>query len=190
MISDASWQELCTGLVRSDDRAFERIFFLIRDDLVRYVRSIVNDDSTSHDLVQDVFVSLWNLRASLDPDRPLRSYIFRMARNRAFRHLRDERIHARREAVLASDPRPGSGQPDDGYDAEMLRSKLMLWMDELPMRQREALTLSRMHGLSHLEIAAVMAISPRTVNNHIMRALETLRERLQAYNAVAQPDGS
>ena len=189
MISDATWHELCTGLVRSDDRAFERIFFLTRDDLVRYVRSIVNDDPTAHDLVQDVFVSLWNLRATLDPDRPLRSYIFRMARNRAFRHLRDERIHARREAVLAGIPVSGPGQPDDGFDAEVLRLKLMAWMNELPLRQREALALSRMHNLSHQEIAAVMGISPRTVNNHIMRALESLRDRLQAYNTVAPSDG-
>ena len=189
MTSDATWHELCTGLVRSDDRAFERIFFLTRDDLLRYVRSIVKDDSTSHDLVQDVFVSLWNLRASLDPERPLRSYIFRMARNRAFRHLRDERIHARREAVLAADPPSGPRQPDDGFDAEVLRVRLLTWMEELPLRQREALTLSRMHGLSHQEIAAVMDISPRTVNNHIMRALDCLRERLGAYDAHAQQNG-
>ena len=179
-----TWKELCRRLSQSDDGAFERVFRLTRDDLVRYVASIVRDDATAHDLVQDVFVGLWDLRASLDPERSLLAYVFRMARNRAYRHLRDARIHARHDAMLAEEA-PDEIRPDDGVDAELLGTKLHRWMEELPDRQREALRLSRLHGLSHQEIAAVMEISARTVNNHIMRALETLRDRLERYETRA-----
>ena len=175
-----TWKELCRDLAQSDEGAFERVFRRTREDLVRYVASIVRDDAAAHDLVQDVFAGLWDLRATLDPERSLLAYIFRMARNRAYRHLRDTRIHARHDAVLAGET-PDAAWPEDGVDAEMLDMKLFRWMEELPNRQREALRLSRLHGLSHQEIAAVMEVSPRTVNNHIMRALETLRDRLEKY---------
>jgi RNA polymerase sigma-70 factor (ECF subfamily) len=50
----------------------------------------------------------------------------------------------------------------------------------LPERQREALMLSRFEGLSHEEIAGVMGVAPRTVNNHLVRGLRFLRERFEA----------
>ena len=65
--------------------------------------------------------------------------------------------------------------------AQRLDDKLQLWIDQLPERQREALTLTRFEGLSHVEVAEIMGISPRTVNNHLVKALETLRDQIRAY---------
>ena len=156
---------------------------MLREDLVRYVRSIVNEDTVAHDLVQDVFVSLWSLRISLDPARPLKAYLYRMARNRAYRHLRDERTHAEKHAIIEQQS-PKVAQNNDHLDAAQLSEKLKKWIGELPARQREALVLSRYHELSHRDVAAVMEVSPRTVNNHIMRALEHLQARIRAFEPI------
>ncbi len=175
---------LCRRLQASDRAAFEQVFRLLREDLLRYVQSIVNSPAAAHDLTQDVFVALWGLRASLDPARSLRAYLYRMARNRAYRYLRDERTHARKQALLkeqATARTPAPPGPDAAFDADSLGNKLHAWIHELPTRQREALVLSRFHELSHREIAAVMGVSPRTVNNHIVRALTHLAGRIQAY---------
>ena len=126
----------------------------------------------------------WDALESLDPTQPLKAYLYRMARNRAYRHLRDERLHAEKHVLLmhrAEARGPETGWLDAGPDAEQLRLRLHAWIDELPDRQREALVLSRFHELSHREVAAVMGVSPRTVNNHIMRALEHLQGRIQAF---------
>ena len=181
------WQSRCERLKASDRRAFEEIYRDLRDDLLRYVVSVVRDGATAHDLVQDVFVSLWQGRERLDPTLSLRAYLFRMARNRAYRHLRDERIHARR--LLELPPREEASldePPEQALDADVLGERLHAWMGELPERQQEALTLSRFHGLSHREVAEAMEISPRTVNNHIVRALEFLHARLQRFQSVAR----
>ena len=63
-----------------------------------------------------------------------------------------------------------------------------MWIDELPPRRREAFRLSRFDGLSHDEIARVMALTPKTVNNHIVLALQTLRERLAHFDPDAFRD--
>lgn len=183
MSSDETLEVICRRLRASDREAFERVFRLLREDLLRYVCSIVRSGPMAHDLVQDVFVSLWGLRETLDPTQPLKAYLYRMARNRAYRHLRDERLHARKHQDLrqAADEARGPTWPDAEVDAGLLGHALRQWIEELPERQREALVLSRFHGLSHREVASVMAVSPRTVNNHIMRALNHLQGRIQAY---------
>ena len=56
------------------------------------------------------------------------------------------------------------------------------WIEALPDRQREALRLSRVAGLTHQEVAEAMDLSARTVNNHLVRALRTLRDRVRAYD--------
>ncbi|QXD16655.1 RNA polymerase sigma-70 factor [Rhodocaloribacter litoris] len=175
-------EELCRRLKASDREAFEAIFRLFRGDLLRFATAIVEDATVAHDLVQDVFVSLWGLRETLDPSKSLRAYLFRMTRNRAYRHLRDERTHARKHTQLGDEAaaRPPA-EVTNGHDAALLADRLQAWIAALPARQREALLLSRFHELSHREIAAVMDISPRTVNNHIVRALEHLQRCLEAF---------
>ncbi len=178
-----SLEALCTRLIQSDRIAFEAIFRGLREDLVRYARSIVGSDTIAHDLIQDVFVSLWGLRETLDPSQSLKAYLYRMARNRALRYLRDERTHAQKHLLLHGNAPPAARaeQTEEKLDADALRRQLQTWLSEMPERQREALLLSRMHGLSHREIATLMDLSPRTVNNHIVRALAFLQERIEAF---------
>ena len=184
MSPNDSPQSYCEPIKASNREAFGLLFRRMRGELLRYVRSIVRDDALAHDLIQDVFVSLWGLRESLDPSKSLKAYLYQMARNRAIRHLRDERIHDRKHDLIrktSSGHVPLREWPDSNVDATTLTAKLKAWVDQLPERQREALMLSRFQGLSHKEIADIMAISPRTVNNHIMRALSYLQVQIEAF---------
>src|SRR5690606_835002 len=149
-----------------------------RDGLLRYVFTVVHDDALTHDLVQDVFEGLWKLRDRLDPTQSLPALLFRMARNRALRHLRDARLHARKHTEIEPPPHPDL--PGHALDADALADRFRTWIDALPTQQREALVLSRFHALSHREVADAMGLSPRTVNNHIVRALKRLQRHLDA----------
>ncbi len=184
MSTSPSFEEYCKRLNASDRSAFGDLFRLLREELIRYVHRIVKDEALAHDLIQDVFISLWGLRTSLDPSRSLKAYIYQMAKNRAIRHLRDERIHDEKHKIIkqqSSGKIPKREQPDAMVDVSTLSTRLKVWIEELPDRQREAILLSRFQGLSHREIADIMAISPRTVNNHIMRALTHLQHRIEAF---------
>jgi len=184
------YEGLSRRLAGSDRAAFEDVFRRMRGDLVRYAGRIVRDDALAHDLVQDVFFDLWMARDRLDPGQSLRAYLFRSTRNRAFNHLRDRRRHSASHAEIraASDSTANARVgPEEELEADMLGAWLDARIRELPDRQAEALRLSRYGGLSHEEIAEVMEISPRTVNNHIVRALAFLSERLRSFRAPTQP---
>ncbi|MEM6647139.1 MAG: RNA polymerase sigma-70 factor [Bacteroidota bacterium] len=185
MLDAATLQPLCARLRDSDRSAFEALFRMARTPLLRYVCAIVHDRELAHDLVQDVFVMLWGLREGLDPSQSLKPYLYRMARNRALRHLRDSRTHARKEAELgATLPVMTDTSAEDAHDADLMKRHLKQWITALPDRQREALTLSRFHYLSHREVGELMGISPRTVNNHIIRALDALHQRAEHFAAA------
>ena len=165
-------------VVNSDEGAFESLFRALHDDLLGHVRRLVEDDATARDLVQEAFVRFWERRKDHDPSGSVRALLHRTARNLALNHLRDGR---RREELLAEGyepPRTPAPGPDAALVGRELAQRIQGWMEELPPRQREALSLSRFQGLSHEEIAQVMELSPRTVNNHLVRALRTLKDRI------------
>jgi len=178
------FDEWCRRLKASDRAAYAELFEATYEPLFRYVRSITQSAEAARDVTQDAFIRLWEVRESLSPDQSLEAYLYRIARNRAYNHernqrTRDEKEPAVRDQTPAQPARPA--QPDDEAGAGQLEDRLWRWIGELTDRQREALVLTRFDGLSHEEAADVMDISPRTVNNHIVRALKHLRERVDDY---------
>ncbi len=172
-----SW---CRRLAASDEEALEELFRATHPALVRYAATFTHDPAAAGDLVQDAFVRIWERRTTLDPSRSLKALLYRTARNLALNWVRDR--ETRRH--LLTDYRPDASHepmPDAHTEGRELRRHLEAWIAALPERQREALLLSRFEGLSHDEIAEVMGISPRTVNNHLVKALRHLRDRTMAY---------
>lgn len=184
MSTEEQFKVWCRRLKVSDRSAFAAVFRALHDALFRYAHSLTGDGAAARDLVQEAFLELWRMRARLDPERSLEALLYRIVRNRAYNRRRNRRTRAARHTDMRRRNRAGQDGPplpDAGLDARALEERLRAWIGELPARQRESLILSRYEGLSHAEIAAVMEVSPRTVNNHIVRALKTLRERLDAF---------
>ena len=165
----------------SDPAAFESFFRALHGPLVRYAESFVSDPAVAGDMVQDAFVRIWEGRSRIDPGQSLKAFAYRTVRNLCLNRLRDVKT---REGLLEerySPPARQEARPDEAVDATRLAGLLKEWIEELPDRQREALRLSRFQGLSHEEVAEAMEVSPRTVNNHLVKALRTIRERVRAY---------
>ncbi|PSQ81247.1 MAG: RNA polymerase sigma-70 factor [Bacteroidetes bacterium QS_1_63_11] len=184
-MSDARpFDEWCRRLKASDRSAYAELFDEMYRPLFRYVRSITETPEAARDVTQDVFIRLWEARDSLSTDQSLEAYLYRIARNRAYNHERNQRTRTEKEDAVrdktTAQPAPPT-RPDVQADADRLEDRLWRWIGELTERQREALVLSRFDGLSHDEVAEVMDISPRTVNNHIVRALKHLRGRIRDY---------
>jgi len=183
-----SLERLRQRLCRSDRNAFEQVFRRLSKPVFRFVRGMVASDALAYDITQDTFAKLWTARETLSEVDALRGYVFQMARHRVYNTLRDERVRRSNEEMLQHDDLGTTPPaPDDQLDAEQLRDLLDRWISDLPPRQREALTLRRIDGLSHEAIADLMDISPHTVNNHIVRAMDRLREQLRTHRPDLMP---
>lgn len=166
-----------------DADAFERIFRHLSEPTFRFVCGMVQEEALAHDITQDTFATLWEMRDRMDQVEALRPYVFQMARNRVYNQQRDAQTRRDHDEALRNFHAEASPpSPDADTEASMLQSRLEAWIEELPRRQREALCLCRQQDLSHQEIAQVMDIAPSTVNNHIVRAMEHLRSRLREHH--------
>ncbi len=191
-------RRLAEGIRNSDRQAFDELFRAMYPRLVRFAYKITQDWNASCDITQDVFVMLWQQRNTLDPERSVRAWLFRSVRNRAYNYQRDRREIADPAAVevLTDDTRTTDGDYDQTWSADerasgngqetRLQKKILEWIQDLPDRQREAFELSRYEGLFHHEIAGVMQISVKTVNNHLTAALKHLRSCYDSYRNASQ----
>ena len=191
-------RRLAEGIRNSDRHAFDELFRAMYPRLVRFAFKITQDWNTSCDITQDVFVMLWQQRNTIDPDRSVRALLFRSVRNRAYNYQRDRREIADPEAVEAlteDDRNPGESYghswsddievSENGQETQ-LQKKILEWIQQLPERQREAFELSRYEGLLHHEIAGVMQVSVKTVNNHLTAALKHLRSCYESYRNASE----
>lgn len=180
--ADPPLAEWARRIRAGDLAAFEALFRHLNPMLTRLARSIAGTAAEADDAVQEAFARLWEQRGGVDPARSISAYLARSVRNRLLNAARDERTHREllgEHADALTPPRPD--RPDDLAHGASLAGHLRASLDALPERQRTAISLTRFEGLSHAEAAEAMSCSARTVNNHIVRGLRTLRDRLQAY---------
>ena len=167
---------------KSDRKAFDSLFRAMYPGLVRFAASYTRENSSACDIVQDTFVILWQKREEIDLNRSLRAFLYQIVRNRSLNYIRD---HAN-ETLLPDQEeldRQSSGNPPGSEEesSSVLSDRFREWINRLPERQQEAFKLSRFEGLDHEEIAEVMNISAKTVNNHIVAALSKLKTEYNNY---------
>lgn len=170
-----SWVE---RLSESDKQAFDQVFRSLYPQLVQFALRYTQSRAVAADLTQDAFVILWKKREELDREFLVKAYLYRIVRNSSLNYIRD---HSSRTVGLeeVDEQHVEDIETDDESNEEI--KLLKQWIEELPDRRREAFELSRFEGLNHDEIAGVMGISPNTVNNHIVAALEYLKDRHSEY---------
>ena len=145
--------------------------------LLVYAREVSLSPAESEDIVQDVFVNVWE-RLHRSGGLIEKSYLFKATRNSCLNYIERLEVRSRfqEETLKEGDP-PGS-LPAEMYVADELRSVIMNAVNRLPARQKESFLLSKFDNLSYAEIAARLEISPRTVEKHVEVASKALREEL------------
>jgi RNA polymerase sigma-70 factor, ECF subfamily len=171
------------GARSGDVGAFEAIFRAYYARLCVFAEGYVRSSDEAEDLVEEVFVRTWADRESCRGCNSLRAYLFVAVRNRAYKLLRHRRVVdrlANRAAV--GGPVPGMSRtqtsPEEDAAASELAWAVQQAVSSLPARSRQAYLLHRESGMSYAEIAEVMQVSVKTVENHLARAVRALRDSL------------
>ncbi len=162
-----------------DASAFRGLFDAHYEELCRFVYRYVGSVEDAREIVQEVFLRLWQQRDELDAARHRRAYLYAIARNLALDVLRHRRVV--RRYTPAPDPpatTPTAPDPGQGLLAEEALEVIQRAVDALPPRQRTIVLLRWREQRSYEEIAAALGISPKTVTNHVTRAFNQLRKQL------------
>ena len=160
-----------------DEEAFELIFKKHYKLVYNYARYNIKDETACHDITQDVFTYLWEMRSSIEIKQTLKSYLLSASHNASINYLKKETNKQRHLSNFFHE----SAKKEDGYDVIFegaLIESLNTIVSNLPTQCKEIFYLSRLKGLKHKEIAKKLGISPRTVETQIYRALRTIKSKL------------
>ncbi len=159
-----------------DDDAYAALFRAHYPALVRAAERLLHERAAAEDVAQEVMLQLWHRRASLEPGISLRAYLHQATRNRALNVLRHQKISRVAEPfVRGPSSMPGT---DSGAITGELARAAALAIASLPAEIRDTFRMSRDDGLTYVEIARVSALSVKTVEARMGRALKALREHL------------
>lgn len=138
----------------------------------------------AEELVQDLFVRLWERRPELDINSSLKNYLLAAIRYRVINFIRGEVLSSKHLTVIKSNPEPeGNGTEDDLYFRE-LGSNLQASIERLPGKSRTIFELSRSKHFSNKQIAGQLKISEKTVEYHLSKSLKLLRVYLKDFVTV------
>ena len=172
--------ELLIAARESDVAAFRILFERYQPMLFRYVLFHTGERDLSHDIVQETFLRVWERRHSLQPHLSFSAYVFRISKNLARDAARHRQVREKVVRVL-SPPGPAEGDnPEDILQRDMVAQRL----DEivtrmLPEKCRLIFVLSRYEGKTHREIATLLGLSVKTVENQVRHALTVIRRHLE-----------
>ncbi|GAO29816.1 RNA polymerase sigma-70 factor [Geofilum rubicundum] len=171
-------------LINKDDQlAFEKLFKANYPRLVIYARRFLNDQDAAEDIVQAVFVKLWERRKELVIANPL-SYLMRSVHNRCLNELKVSQHHVSIESAL-----PFYNEEEEAPADEALIQKVQNVIRQLPEQRQRIFRMSRFEGLKYREIAAVLGLSIKTVEAQMGKALQFLREQLPLAVSSIEGDG-
>ncbi|EID73999.1 RNA polymerase sigma-70 factor [Imtechella halotolerans] len=173
-------KSLLTRLKHNDDRAFEIIYNELGNGIFHYCNSRINDLFISEEIVQEVFLSLWNKRSSLEITTSLKSYLFTAAKYQILNHIRSEKVRKEYATNLANYLLINYENPtEDLIAVNDLKALIDEIVESLPKKCQLVFKMSRFENLSIQEISKEMNISTRTVENHLTKALKHIRQELE-----------
>lgn len=168
--------ELMERLREGDDLALKLIYDKYWTQLYTSAYNMLHDQPACQDIIQDLFINLWNKREQIEIKASLKSYLFASVRYEVYRQVRHGSV--REEIFENIQDRLQTPSEYGNIEHRELLSFVNSIVNNLSEKCKVVYKLSREEQLSHKEIASKLSISPKTVENHLNKALRQLRTSL------------
>ncbi len=180
-IHDTLEKDLVARIKSGDPKAFDVVFEQYKNYLYLFVCKALPAEEDAEGIVQEIFISLWLNRINLDKDKPLKPYLFKIAKNQIYDHLR--KIYSKRKYLdsLFLNYSAKSGSTENEVEYWDFERFLMEKINQLPEKRRKIYVLSKLEGKSYREIAELLGISENTVDMQMRSANSEISKAVKNY---------
>jgi len=174
--------QLALRIKLGDEQAFELLFRKYYVRLCGFANKFLNDPEEAREIVQEVFMKIWEGREDIDPEDSLQSYLFKIAQNNSLNRLRKLKVESRYVEILKLVYIDNSDFSSyESIFTRELSDNIARAISTIPPKCKRVFELSRMEGLKYSEIARLLNISVKTVEAQMSKALNILRLELKDY---------
>jgi RNA polymerase sigma-70 factor, ECF subfamily len=173
--------ELVRRLSKGDQLAFKDLYLKFHARIYNFCFKLLASSEEAKDIVQHVFITLWDQRETLDAEKSIEKYIYTIARYSAYQNLR-KRVyqHAAIVYLINNEPQLKEVTFDDVLYDE-LKGFFEEVIESLPARRKEIFKLNRNEGLTYKDIALRLNISENTVDTQMRHSLQFIKKAYDKY---------
>lgn len=172
------FEQLLFSLKKGDRTAFRAIFDLYQNRVYHFVHSLTKSDYITEEIVQEVFIKIWTKRETLEPGLSFEAFLFTIARNLTYNHLRSIANQRSLKEEFWKNVSHLNKQTEDTLLLAEYETLVEDILQNIPTQKRSIFILSRQQGKSNQEIAELLGISPKTVKNHLWATLQIIKRQL------------
>lgn len=164
------------ALQRGEPSAVDYFFNKYANQLYRFVFSYLKSEADAEEIVQEIFIKIWEKRKDIDPNQAFRKYLFTIAinsiRKSFLKKAREEKFKAELYDVLMEQNNQEKEEINYALYLKILNEQIEL----LPKKRKEIFVMHKKEGLTVNEVAEILDISPKTVENQLTSAMKSIRE--------------
>lgn len=175
-------EETLFQLVKTNDAlAYKELFDRYKELLFRHAYRMTQDSELSQDIVQDVFLVLWNKRAIIEISQSLEPYLIKSIRNKILDYFSHQEVVEKYREDVLSFVEEGVRYTDDLLLEKELAAMIEHEKSKLSPRTRQVFELNREQGHSYKEISALLSTSEKTIKKQVHNALRILRTKFGSF---------
>lgn len=176
---------LLSKLKEGDSTAFASLYGLYSKMLLSNILHMVKDPEVAKELLQDLFLKIWEKRATIDPEKSFKSFLFTIAKNIVYDYLRKVALDKKLTQELIANTIESYSHTEELLSFKEKNACLSQAIDRLSPQSKQVYQLCKIEGLSHKEISERLGISISTVNNHIVKSSKAVKEFLYNHSDLA-----
>lgn len=179
-VEKISWNEdeLFNYVKAGNKDAFEQLYRNHSVGIYCNLRKMTKNDALAKELLQDVFIKVWEKKAVLNPKKPFQFYLFRIAQNSVtdfYRRVRRDNHMIENLRLLTSEI---THQPIESVIAGEEEELMLKAMEALPPQRKKIFILCKLEGKSYEEVSGLLGISTSTIGDHIVKGTKYIRKQL------------
>lgn len=173
------------NLANDDKKALEELFNYYYPRLYHFSKTFLKLEEGIDDILQDVFIKIWNHRTNIHSSETFNPFIFTVTRNLLLNELRSRLNDQKLKEKVQKLSLPEEYNSYEKMEYSELKNMVDQIVSNLPEKQQEVFVLSRNQGLSHKEIAEKLEISTKTVEYHISQSTSTIKSKLKQMGVIS-----
>ena len=168
---------LIEGLKKGNEAAYEYLVEHYHNRLCVYAHSLIRDDLLAEDIVQNVFIHVWEKRHKLKHDFSLENYLYKSVHNKFIDQYRKGKAVMELEKKYIAALELAIEEKDENQEQKIFKI-LLDAIQELPPKCQQIFLMSKKEGLTNIEISEYLNVSKKTVEGQITKAFRILRKKL------------